>query len=104
MNIIVCIKQVPETTDLRMDEKTGTIVRKGVESIVNPLDLYAIETALQLREQHGGKVTVLSMGPLAAEKSIREAIAMGCDDGVLLTHRAFAGSDTWATSYALARA
>lgn len=104
MNIIVPIKQVPETGNVKMDEKTGTMIRDGVESIVNPLDLFAIECALQLKESHGGSVTVLSMGPPKAEKAIREALSMGCDDGVLLTDKAFAGSDTWATSYVLSEA
>jgi electron transfer flavoprotein beta subunit len=104
LNIIVPIKQVPETNNVKMDENTGTMVRDGVESIVNPLDLYAIETALQLKEKYGGSVNVLSMGPPSAQKAIREAIAMGCDDGILLTDRKFAGSDTWATAYTLAEA
>ena len=104
MQIIVPIKQVPETSAVKMDEATGTMIREGVEAIVNPLDLYAIETALLLREQHGGEVTVVSMGPPKADRAIREAIAMGCDRGVLISHKAFAGSDTWATSYALAGA
>ena len=101
MKIVVPIKQVPETGNVRMDEKTGTMLREGVESIVNPLDLYGIECALQLKEQHGGTVTVFSMGPPKAEKAIREALAMGCDDGFLLSDKAFAGADTWATSYVL---
>ncbi|MCE5251755.1 electron transfer flavoprotein subunit beta/FixA family protein [bacterium] len=104
MRIIVPIKQVPETGNVKMDEKTGTMIREGVESIVNPLDLYAIECALQLKEEHGGTVKVLSMGPPKAEKAIREALSMGCDDGILLTDKAFAGSDTWATSYVLSEA
>jgi len=104
MNIIVCIKQVPETSNVRMDEATGTMVRQGVESIVNPLDLYGIEAALQLKEQTGGCVTALSMGPRDAGKAVREAMAMGCDAGVLLSDRSFAGSDTHATSYVLSRA
>lgn len=104
MNIVVCIKQVPETSNVRMDEKTGTMLREGIESIVNPLDLFAVEAAIRLREEHGGRVTVLSMGPKSAEKAVREAIAMGCEDGVLISDRAFAGSDTYATSYVLSRA
>ncbi len=104
MNIIVCIKQVPETSNVRMDEETGTIVREGVENIVNPLDLYAVELALRLREEHGGRVTALSMGPRSAETAVREAMAMGCDGGALVSDRAFAGSDSYATSYTLARA
>ncbi len=104
MNIIVPIKQVPETSNVKMDPVTGTMIRDGVESIINPLDLYAIEAANLLRDEHGGKVTVLSMGPPSAEKALKEAIAMGCDDAVLVTDRAFAGSDTWSTSYVLAKA
>ncbi len=104
MNIIVPIKQVPETGNVKMDEKTGTMIRDGVESIVNPLDLFAIECALQLKEKHGGMITVLSMGPKKAEKAIREALSMGCDEGILLSDKAFAGSDTWATSFVLAEA
>lgn len=104
MDIIIPIKQVPETSKVRMDPNTGVMIREGVESIINPLDLYAIEAGLQLVEKRGGKATVLSMGPAKAELAIREAIAMGCTDGVLLSNRAFAGSDTWATSSALALA
>jgi electron transfer flavoprotein beta subunit len=101
MRIIVPIKQVPETSNVKMDPVTGTMIRTGVEAIVNPLDLYALEAALRLREQHGGTITTISMGPAVAEKALREGIAMGCDDAVLLTDREFAGSDTWATAYAL---
>ena len=104
MRIIVPIKQVPETSAVSMDPETGTMVREGVEAIVNPLDLYAIEAALRLREAHGGEVVVVSMGPPKAITAVKEAIAMGCDSGVLLSHKAFAGSDTWATSYVLAAA
>jgi electron transfer flavoprotein beta subunit len=104
MLVIVPIKQVPETNAVRMDEAAGTMVREGVEAIVNPLDLYAIEAALQLREQHGGEIVALSMGPPRAITALKEAIAMGVDRGVLLSHKAFAGSDTWATGYALAGA
>jgi electron transfer flavoprotein beta subunit len=87
-----------------MDEETGTMKRDGVESIINPLDLYAIETGIQLKEEYGGKITVITMGPPSADKALKEAIAMGCDDGILLSGREFAGSDTWATSYALSEA
>lgn len=103
MNIIIPIKQVPETSNVKMDEETGTMVREGVESIINPLDLYAIEVGIQLKEEHGGKVTVITMGPLSAEKALKEAISMGCDDGILVSGREFAGSDTRATSYVLAK-
>jgi electron transfer flavoprotein beta subunit len=104
MNIVVPIKQVPETSNVKMDSATGTIIRDGVESIINPLDLYAIETAIQLKEEYGGKVTALTMGPPAAEKALREAIAMGCDEGVLVSDRKFSGADTWSTAYVLVHA
>lgn len=104
MNIVIPIKQVPETSNVKMDEETGTMKREGVESIINPLDLYAIETGIQLKEEYGGKITVITMGPPSADKALKEAIAMGCDDGILLSGREFAGSDTWATSYALSQA
>ena len=101
MNIIVCIKQIPDSTEVKIDPETKTLVREGVPSIINPFDENAIEAGVQLREQVGGKVTVLSMGPPQAEAAVRDALAMGADEGILLTDRALAGSDTWATSYAL---
>jgi len=104
MDIIVCIKQVPDTTDVRIDPKTGTLIREGVPSIINPDDKHAIEEAIRLREKYGGKVTVLSMGPPQAKTALREAYAMGVDETILLSDRAFAGADTWATSYTLASA
>lgn len=104
MRIVVPIKQVPETGAVKMDEATGTMIREGVEAIVNPLDLYAIESAIRLREAHGGEVVAVSMGPPKAEVALREAIAMGCDSAVLVTDKALVGSDTWATSYAVAAA
>lgn len=94
MKIITPIKQVPETSNVKMDEETGTMKRDGVESIINPLDLYAIETAIQIVEEHGGEVIAVTMGPPSAEKALKEAIAMGCDDGILLSGREFAGADT----------
>ena len=103
MNIVIPIKQVPETSNVKMDEETGTMVREGVESIINPLDLYGIEIGIQLKEKHSGKITVITMGPPSAEKALREAIAMGCDDGILISGKEFAGSDTWATSYTIAK-
>ena len=103
MKIIVPIKQVPETSNVKMDKETGTMIREGVESIINPLDLYAIEEAIRLKEQFCGDVTVISMGPGKAIEAIKEAIAMGCDNGILLSDRKFAGSDTWATSYVLSQ-
>jgi len=104
MRIIVPMKQVPETNAVKMDAETGTMIREGVEAIINPLDLYAIEIAIQLREQHGGEIVGLSMGPPKALTALKEAIAMGIDSAVLITDKAFAGSDTWATSYVLAAA
>lgn len=104
MNIVVPIKQVPETSAVRMDERTGTMLRDGVEAIVNPLDLYAIELALRIRELVGGQVTAISMGPPQAMSALREAVAMGVDDARLISDRAYAGSDTWATSFILAEA
>lgn len=104
MRIIVPIKQVPETKSVKMDEATGTVIREGVASIVNPLDLYAIEAAIQLCEKCGGEVVCVSMGPAKAAAALREAMSMGADRGVLLSDKAFAGSDTWATSYILAEA
>ena len=104
MNIIVCIKQVPETTEVRINPETNTLIREGVKSIINPFDMYAIEEGVRFKEKFGGKVTVLTMGPPQAEGALRDAIAMGADEGILLCDRAFAGSDTWATSYTLAGA
>ncbi|MEW6556275.1 MAG: electron transfer flavoprotein subunit beta/FixA family protein [Elusimicrobiota bacterium] len=104
MNIIVLIKQVPATTDVKIDEKTGTLKREGVEAQVNPFDLYAVEEAVRLKEKFGGKITVITMGPPQAEKALRECLAMGCDEAVLVSDREFAGADTLATSYTLAQA
>lgn len=104
MNTIVCIKQVPETTDIKIDPQTNTLIREGASSIINPFDMYALEEAIRIKEKLGGQVSVISMGPPQAEAALREAIALGCDQGVLISDRAFAGSDTWATSYTLAKA
>jgi len=104
MHIVVCIKQVPDTADVKIDPKTNTLIREGVASVINPFDMYAIEEAIRIKEKNGGKVTVLSMGPPQAESALREAISMGADSAVLLSDRAFAGSDTWATSYTLSMA
>ncbi len=104
MRIVVCIKQVPDSAEVRINPETNTLIRDGVPTIINPYDLHALEAGLQIRESAGGKVTVLTMGPPQAETALREAIAMGADEAVLLTDRAFAGSDTWATAYALSKA
>ena len=104
MNIIVCLKQVPGTTEVKIDPATNTLIRQGIENIINPFDTYALEEAVRLREKHGGKVTAVSMGPPQAEAALREAISLGADEAVLLSDRAFAGADTWATAYTLSRA
>jgi len=104
MHIIVCIKQVPETTEVRINPETNTLIREGVKSIINPFDMYAIEEGIRLKEKFGGKVTVLTMGPPQADAALKEAISLGADEGVLVCDRAFAGSDTWATSYTLSGA
>lgn len=103
MRIVVLIKQVPDTTEVRIDGETNTLIREGVPSIINPFDTYAIEEALRQREKAGeGTVTVMSMGPPQVDGALREALSLGVDDAVLLSDRAFAGSDTWSTSYTLA--
>ncbi len=104
MKIIVCIKQVPETTEVKIDPVTNTLIRAGVKSIINPFDMYAIEEGVRIKERLGGSVTVISMGPPQAEEALREAVSLGADDAVLISDRAFAGSDTWATSYTLSKA
>ena len=104
MNIIVCIKQVPDAKDVRLDPKTNTMAREGVASIMNPFDRHALEAAVQLKESTGGTVTALSMGPPQAEEVLREAVSCGSDDGTLVSDRAFAGADTWATTYTLGKA
>ncbi len=103
MKIVVCVKQVPDTTDVRIDPATNTLVREGVPSILNPFDEFAIEEALRIREAQGGEVTVITMGPPQAAEVLRTALAMGADRVILVSDRAFAGSDTLATSYTLAR-
>ncbi len=104
MRIAVCIKQVPDTAEVKINHETGTLVREGVPSIINPYDMHAIEAALQIKEKTGAGVTVLTMGPPQAESALRDAISMGADEGVLVTGREFAGGDTLATSQALAGA
>ncbi len=104
MKIVVCIKQVPDTAEVRINPETNTLIRDGVPSIINPYDLHAIEAGLHLKSELGGTVTVLTMGPPQAEDALKEAISMGADEAVLLTDRAFAGSDTLATAYTLSSA
>lgn len=103
MKIIVCIKQVPDTTEVKLDPETGTLIREGVPSIINPDDKSGLEAALVLKEKFGAHVTVLTMGPQQAEFALREALSMGADEAVLMADRAFAGADTWATSLTLAK-
>ena len=104
MHIIVCVKQVPDTANVRINPETNTLMREGVESITNPFDEYALELALHLKDRCGARVSVITMGPPQADIVLREAMARGADDGVLLTDRVFAGADTWATSYVIAQA
>lgn len=104
MNIVVCIKQVPDTTEVKLDPKTGTLIREGVPSIINPDDKAGLEAALRLKDQYGAHVTVVSMGPPQADVALREALAMGADEAILVTDRAFGGADTWATSSTVAAA
>jgi electron transfer flavoprotein beta subunit len=104
MHIVVCIKQVPDSAQIRVHPVTNTIMRQGVPTIINPYDLFALEEALRLRDTFGGEVTVLTMGPPSAEDSLRKALTFGADRAVLLTDRVFAGADTLATTYALAAA
>ena len=99
MEIVVCVKQVPDTTEVKIDPQTNTLIRQGVPSIVNPFDKNAVEAALQLKEKHGGKVTVISMGPPQAKDALKECLAMGADEAFLVSDRAFGGADTLATSY-----
>ena len=102
MNIIVCVKQVPDTTEIKIDPVKGTLIRDGVPAIMNPDDKGGLELALRLKEQHGATVTVVSMGPPQADVMLREALAMGADRAILISDRKFAGADTLATSYTLA--
>lgn len=102
MKIVVCIKQVPDTTNVRINPETNTLVREGVASIINPFDVYALEEALRLKEAHGGSTAVISMGPPQAAEALREAVSLGIDEAYLVSDRAFAGADTLATAYTLA--
>lgn len=101
MNVVVCLKQVPGTTEVKIDPQTNTLIRQGIENIINPFDTYALEEGVRIKERGGGKVTVLSMGPPQAEEALREAISLGADEAILLSDKAFAGADTLATAYTL---
>jgi electron transfer flavoprotein beta subunit len=102
MHIVCCVKQVPDTAQVKIDPETNTLIRSGVESICNPYDLVAVEVGVQLTEKHGGKVTVISMGPPQADSALRDCLSLGATEAILLSDRAFAGADTLATSYTLA--
>src|SRR5713226_8274499 len=104
MHAVVTIKQVPDTSEVRIDPRTNTMIRSGVPSIVNPDDVHALEEAVRLKERFGGKVTVITMGPAQAREALREAISYGADEAILCSDRRFAGADTLATSYALWKA
>ena len=104
MKVVVCIKQVPDTNEVKLDPVTGTLIREGVPSIINPDDKAGLEAALRLKDQYGAHVTVISMGPPQADLALREALAMGADEAILVTDRAFGGADTWATSSTIASA
>lgn len=104
MRIAVCIKQVPNTTEVKINPKTNTLIREGVESIINPFDMYAIEEAIRLKEKFNAETFAITMGPPQAETALKEAVSMGIDNPILISDRAFAGSDTWATSLTLAKA
>ena len=104
MHIVACIKQVPDTKNVRIDPDTHTLVRQGVESIINPFDMFAVEAALKIKDATGARVTVITMGPPQATEALRETLSLGVDDAILLSDRAFAGSDTWATSTTISAA
>ena len=104
MHIVACIKQVPDTKNVRIDPDTHTLVRQGVESIINPFDMFAVEAALKIKDASGARVTVITMGPPQATEALRDTLSLGVDDAILLSDRAFAGSDTWATSTTISAA
>jgi len=104
MNIVVCLKQVPGTTEVKIDPVKNTLIRQGIKSIVNPFDAYALEEGVRLKERYTGKVTAISMGPPQAVDMLRDAISTGADEAVILSDIAFAGADTWATAYTLGKA
>jgi electron transfer flavoprotein beta subunit len=102
VKVVVCIKQVPDTTNVRINPETNTLVREGVQSIINPFDVYALEEGVRIKEKHGGACTVITMGPPQAMDALRESISLGADEACLISDRAFAGADTLATAYTLA--
>jgi electron transfer flavoprotein beta subunit len=104
MKIVVCLKQVPGTTEVKINPQTNTLIRQGIKNVINPFDAYALEEGVRLREKMGGQVIALSMGPPQAAEMLKEAISQGADEAVLLSDGAFAGADTWATAFTLAAA
>lgn len=104
MKIVVCVKQVPGTTEVKMNPETNTLIREGIPNVVNPFDLYAVEEALRLKERFGGTVTAVCMGPPSATEQLKEMIGLGVEEAILISNRAFAGADTLATSYTLSKA
>ncbi|MDA8227158.1 MAG: electron transfer flavoprotein subunit beta/FixA family protein, partial [Desulfitobacterium hafniense] len=104
MHFVVCLKQVPDTSEVRIDPKTNTLMREGVPSIINPYDAHALEEAIRLKEKVGGKVTIISMGPPQAKEALKKGMSFGADRAILLSDRAFAGSDSLATAYILSTA
>ncbi len=104
MELAVLVKQVPDSDEVKMDPEKGTMIREGVSSIINPLDLNALEAGVRIKQSFGGQITALTMGPTQAEEALREAMALGADKAVLLSDRAFAGADSWATALVLAEA
>jgi electron transfer flavoprotein beta subunit len=103
LHVVVCIKQVPDSREIRIDPKNNTLIRQGVPSIVNFYDMHGLEEALRIKDQYGARVTVVTMGPPPAEKGLKECISLGADEAVLVTDRGFAGADTLATSYVVAK-
>jgi electron transfer flavoprotein beta subunit len=104
MNIMVCLKQVPGTNEVKINPQTNTLIRQGIKNVINPFDTYALEEGVRLKEKWGGRVTVISMGPPQATDMLKEAVSLGADEAVLLSDAAFAGADTWATAFTLAAA
>ncbi len=104
LNILVCVKQIPDIDLVKMDPETGNLIRTGVPTLTNPLDLNALEAAVQVKERFGGRITLITMGPPTAESTLRECLAVGGDEAVLISGRAFGGADTLSTSYSIVRA
>ena len=104
LNILVCVKQIPDVDLVKMDPETGNLIRAGVPTLTNPLDLNALEAAVRVKERFGGKITLITMGPPAAEETLRECLAVGGDEAVLITGRPFSGADTLSTSYTIVKA